>query len=75
VISEPVTLPAWPSADRASQLVFITQGLSRTELESTFAAFAVTPAKDRIGDLAFGPESYGRFIAALESFGVGERLG
>jgi G3E family GTPase len=75
VISEPVTLPAWPSGDRASQLVFITQGLSRTELESTFAAFSVTPAEDRIGDLAFGPESYGRFIAALENFGVGERLG
>jgi G3E family GTPase len=75
VISEPVTLPAWPSAERASQLVFITQGLSRAELEATLAALAVTPAEDRIGDLAFGPESYGRFIAALENFGVRERLG
>jgi G3E family GTPase len=70
VISEPVALAAWPSADRASQLVFITQGLSRAELEATLAAFAVTPAEDRIGDLAFGPESYGRFVAALENFGL-----
>jgi G3E family GTPase len=74
VISEPQRLATWPSAERASQLVFITQGLSRDELEATLAAFAIQPTEDRIGDLSFGADSYGRFVAALENFGVRERL-
>jgi hypothetical protein len=74
VISEPQKLAAWPSADRGSQLVFITQGLSRDELEMTLAAFAIQPAEDGLGDLSFGADDYGRFVAALENFGVRERL-
>jgi G3E family GTPase len=74
VISEPQTLPAWPSQERASQIVFITQGLSRAELEATLAAFAIGPAEDRVDGLSFGAESYGRFVAALDNFGVRERL-
>ncbi len=32
-------LPAWPSADRRSRLVFITRDLSRADIETTFKAF------------------------------------
>lgn len=74
VISEPHTLPTWPSNERISQLVFITQGLVRAELEATLTALTLQPAEDRIGTLSFGVESYGRFAAALETFGVRERL-
>ncbi len=70
VISEPQTLPAWPSEERASQLVFITQDLSRRDIEATLDALSMGPADDRVGDLAFGPESYGRFVTALSQFGV-----
>ena len=69
VVSEPQIFADWPSEERASQLVFITQGLERAEIEPTLAAFKVRPAEDR-RRLAFGPESYGRFVAALDQFGV-----
>jgi G3E family GTPase len=74
VISEPQTLAAWPSAERASQLVFITRGLSRADIEPTLAALAIRPVEDRIGDLSFGRDGYRRFLAALDQFGAGERL-
>lgn len=34
IVHPPVTLPAWPSADRRSRLVFITQGVSRATIEA-----------------------------------------
>lgn len=36
---EPVSLPAWPSEDRRSRLVFITQDLTRAAVEATFEVF------------------------------------
>ncbi|MBX9589367.1 MAG: GTP-binding protein [Hyphomonadaceae bacterium] len=75
VIFEPQVLPAWPSSERTSQLVFITQGLSRAELEASLAILALQPTDDRIGGLFFGVEGYGRFVAALQQFGARERLG
>ncbi len=38
IFHPPVTLPAWPSEDRRSRLVFITHGVSRDVIEETFHA-------------------------------------
>ncbi len=38
IFHPPVTLPAWPSEDRRSRLVFITHGVSRDVIEKTFHA-------------------------------------
>ncbi len=40
IFHPPVTLPAWPSGDRRSRLVFITQDVSRDVIEKTFHALA-----------------------------------
>ncbi len=40
IFHPPVTLPAWPSEDRRSRLVFITHGVSRDVIEKTFHTFA-----------------------------------
>jgi G3E family GTPase len=40
VFHPPQRLPAWPSADRRTRLVFITQDLARDEIARTFAQFA-----------------------------------
>ncbi|RCS58122.1 CobW family GTP-binding protein [Parvibium lacunae] len=39
IFHPPVTLPAWPSEDRHSRLVFITQEVGRAMIEKTFAPF------------------------------------
>ena len=39
VFHPPVSLPAWPSEDRRSRLVFITQDVGRDAIEETFRAF------------------------------------
>jgi len=40
IFHSPVTLPAWPSGDRRSRLVFITHGVGRDVIEKTFNALA-----------------------------------
>ena len=47
VFHPPVSLPAWPSDDRRSRLVFITQDVRRETIEKTFNAFRPddTPAQ------------------------------
>lgn len=40
IFHPPVTLPAWPTEDRRSRLVFITNGVSRDVIERSFDAFA-----------------------------------
>jgi G3E family GTPase len=40
IFHPPVTLPAWPSGDRRSRLVFITHDVSRDLIEKTFHALA-----------------------------------
>ncbi|MEE4378710.1 MAG: GTP-binding protein [Candidatus Competibacteraceae bacterium] len=40
IFHTPVTLPAWPSGDRRSRLVFITHDVSRDVIEKTFHALA-----------------------------------
>jgi len=39
IFHPPVSLPAWPSEDRRSRLVFITQDVGRDAIEKTFRAF------------------------------------
>jgi G3E family GTPase len=39
IFHPPVPLPAWPSEDRRSRLVFITQDVGRDVIEKTFRAF------------------------------------
>ncbi|MFC4297251.1 CobW family GTP-binding protein [Castellaniella hirudinis] len=39
IFHPPATLPAWPSEDRRSRLVFITRDVSREAIEETFRAF------------------------------------
>jgi len=39
VFHPPAALPAWPDAERASRLVFITRGVDRREVEQALAAF------------------------------------
>jgi G3E family GTPase len=40
LIHAPRRLPRWPSADRRTRLVFITQGIDRSEIECTLHKFA-----------------------------------
>jgi G3E family GTPase len=40
IFHPPVSLPAWPSEDRRSRLVFITYGIDRAVIEATFNALA-----------------------------------
>jgi G3E family GTPase len=40
IFHPPVTLPAWPSEDRRSRLVFITHNVGRDVIEKTFRALA-----------------------------------
>ncbi|MBK1700330.1 CobW family GTP-binding protein [Thiococcus pfennigii] len=40
IFHPPTTLPAWPSEDRRSRLVFITHGVGRDVIEKTFRALA-----------------------------------
>lgn len=39
IFHPPVSLPAWPSEDRRSRLIFITQDVDREMIENTFRAF------------------------------------
>ncbi len=43
----PIRLPAWPNQDRCSRLVFITQDVTRGEIEATFDGFRKLQRKAR----------------------------
>lgn len=48
IIHDPEHLPGWPTAERGSRIVFITQGLEEGSVERSFRAFgrlAVSPAR------------------------------
>lgn len=66
LIHEPVTLAAWPDADRRSRLVFIARDMDRAALaatldvlrwKSTLPAGGSVPVPD--------PQAYARFVAAM----------
>ena len=45
VFHPPVLLPAWPSEDRRTRMVFITRDLSRERIEETLAAYEAAVAR------------------------------
>jgi G3E family GTPase len=61
----PVELKHWPDAERRSRLVFITQGITREEIEATFSAFSL-PLSHGDGS-APDPEGYQRFVEAMRA--------
>ena len=66
IVHEPVPLPAWPDAERASRIVFITRGIARDVIEKTLDVLGyVPPAPNRA---TLDPEAYARFVAAVGKF-------
>jgi G3E family GTPase len=65
VVHEPVALAGWPDADRRSRIVFITRGMERAELERTFDAFGLAPARS---GPALDPRAYADFLQAMKGF-------
>jgi hypothetical protein len=53
-------LPAWPTSDRRSQIVFISDGLHRSQLVATFDAFELGRDRPRTAALRHG--RYGKFV-------------
>ncbi len=67
VIHEPVTLAAWPSADRGTRIVFITRGMERGEIEATLPALGLDAVR-RAPGAAIDPAAYARFVSAAAGF-------
>jgi hypothetical protein len=72
VIHEPVTLDAWPSADRGTRIVFITRGMERSEIEATLPALGLDGSR-RTAGAAIDPAAYARFVGAAAGFQSKER--
>jgi G3E family GTPase len=73
VLSEPVALDQWPEGhDRRSRLVFITRGLSRDQIERTFATFRFEGGRER-RNLTIRPQTYAQFKETMELFREGAR--
>lgn len=71
LIHEPVSLAAWPDAERRSRLVFITRGLSREDVAATLdilqwqrGAQEAAPQNGE-GKPLLNPEAYASFLAAM----------
>jgi G3E family GTPase len=67
VIHEPMELAAWPSAERASRIVFITRDMARAELEATLPALDFKARRPQQG-VAIDPEAYANFARAMAGF-------
>jgi G3E family GTPase len=66
IVHEPVPLPGWPDAERASRIVFITRGIAREAIEKTLDVLGyVAPKATRA---TVDPEAYARFVAAVGKF-------
>ena len=66
IVHEPMPLAAWPDAERASRIVFITRGIARAAIEKTLDVLGyVAPAPSRA---TVDPEAYARFVAAIGKF-------
>ena len=61
---DPIELPEWPSRERDTRIVFITQGIDRRTVEWTFSAFALQPGQGK----GLNPERYGQMSRVLQSF-------
>jgi G3E family GTPase len=67
VIHEPMELAAWPSAERASRIVFITRDMARAELEATLPALDFKARRPQQG-VAIDPEAYANFARVMAGF-------
>lgn len=65
IMHEPVKLDAWPGPERRSRIVFITRDMERAELERTFDAFDLGPARP---GTALDPQAYANFLQAMKGF-------
>lgn len=54
-----IELPAWPSEDRRSRIVFITRDLDEAVIRETFSAFTGAGAAPNTGDPAYDPRLAG----------------
>ena len=59
----PAKLKSWPSDDRSSYFIFVTEGLEQREIENTFRAFEYSSATDRAT-----PRGYGEFLELIPAF-------
>lgn len=71
---EPETLDAWPDEDRSTRMVFIAQGLDRSEVEATLAALDFGTGGEAAAPNLFAAEDYGRFVEALRHFDPASRF-
>jgi len=67
IIHEPEPLPAWPSADRRSRIVFITRDITQEEISRTFAAFSQASSAIPSG-MTIDPEAYANFVQLARNF-------
>jgi hypothetical protein len=66
VVHPPAALAAWPDADRATRIVFITRGIARAGIEKTLQVLGyVAPQLNRN---LLDPEAYARFVSAVGKF-------
>ena len=65
VVHAPRRLAAWPAPGRGTRLVFIVRGLSREDVESTFAAFSLDALPRAPG---FDAAAYARFRQVADRF-------
>lgn len=69
---DPVALADWPSDDHDTRIVFITRGIDRRELESTFAACTLLSKRAQAGS---DHERYTQFAGIFQTFRRAVRFG
>lgn len=65
LIHEPVALQHWPDDERRSRLVFITRGMSRSDIEATLDVLRWKSALPSGETPKPDPQVYARFLAAM----------
>jgi G3E family GTPase len=65
LIHDPIELESWPSSDRESNVVFITRGIDRREIEPTLAALGYR--RDPRG-ATLDPGRYASFVSVVQQF-------
>jgi len=65
LIHDPIELVSWPSSNRESNIVFITRGIDRREIEPTLAALGYR--RDPRG-ARLDPERYASFVSVVQQF-------
>jgi len=69
LIHDPIELDSWPSSNRESNIVFITRGIDRREMEPTLAALGYR--RDPRG-ATLDPRRYASFVSVVQHFRNGD---